>query len=83
MQIGHNPSEHAFHTGHFYSNPSNRMWPILISTGIAPPGTTGPEADDSMPETVGVGFIDVGSGQPGTDRFVAVTACRPADFALA
>lgn len=40
-QVGHNPSEHAFHIGHFYSNPSNRMWPILISTGIAPPGTTG------------------------------------------
>ena len=40
-QVGHNPSEHAFHTGHFYSNPSNRMWSILISTGIAPPGSTG------------------------------------------
>lgn len=23
--IGHNPSEHAWSTGHFYSNPSNRM----------------------------------------------------------
>src|SRR5690242_12567050 len=66
VQIGHNPSEHAWHTGHYYSNPSNRMWPILIKTGIAPAGTTGCEADDSMPGAVGVGFTDVGSGQPGT-----------------
>lgn len=28
----------------------------------------GPEADDSMPTSAGVGFIDVGSGIPGTDR---------------
>lgn len=40
-QVGHNPSEYAHHVGHFYGNPSNRMFPILISTGIAPPGATG------------------------------------------
>lgn len=44
------------------------MWPMLIKTGIAPSGSCGCEADDAMPETVGVGFTDVGSGQPGTDR---------------
>jgi G:T/U-mismatch repair DNA glycosylase len=32
-QIGHNPSEHAWHTGHYYSNPSNRMWRILEGAG--------------------------------------------------
>lgn len=142
-QIGHNPSEHAWHTGHYYSNPSNRMWRILeasgdavvvlllpstfqqllhpllsdhmsqiptaatdndvsqllgalvqvaptadimrhrsrarqnhagnvlccyILAGITPAGVSGPEADDVMPAAVGVGFTDVGSGQPGTDR---------------
>eukprot|EP00878_Enallax_costatus_P024506 GHUV01026156.1.p1 GENE.GHUV01026156.1~~GHUV01026156.1.p1 ORF type:complete len:311 (+),score=70.48 GHUV01026156.1:99-1031(+) len=72
--IGHNPSEHAWHTGHYYSNPSNRMWGTLIKTGIAPAGTTGCEADDSMPEAVGVGFTDVGSGQPGTDSSTFTTA---------
>jgi G:T/U-mismatch repair DNA glycosylase len=33
LQIGHNPSEHAWHTGHYYSNPSNRMWRILEAAG--------------------------------------------------
>lgn len=65
--VGHNPSEHAWRSGHYYSNPSNRMWPILIKTGIAPPGTSGPQADDGMPSAVGVGFCDVGCGTPGTD----------------
>eukprot|EP00775_Hariotina_reticulata_P010204 gene10204-10365_t len=65
--VGHNPSEYAWHTGHVYANPSNRFWPIMISTGIAPPGTTVPEADDTMPTEAGVGFTDVGTGHPGTD----------------
>lgn len=42
------------------------MWRILIKTGLAPPGTTGPEADDDMPANWGVGFCDVGTGHPGT-----------------
>ena len=66
--VGHNPSAHAWQSGHYYSNPSNRLWPILIKTGIAPPGAKGPESDDCMPHEVGVGFSDVGSGTPGTDR---------------
>jgi len=36
--VGHNPSEHAWRTGHYYSNPNNRMWPLLIASGIAPDG---------------------------------------------
>ncbi|KAF6266406.1 hypothetical protein COO60DRAFT_452007 [Scenedesmus sp. NREL 46B-D3] len=66
-QVGHNPSEHAWHTGHYYSNPSNRMWRVLDAAGITPPGVSGPEADDLMPAAMGVGFTDVGGGQPGTD----------------
>lgn len=58
----------AGQTGHYYSNPSNRLWPILITTGIAPPEVRGPEDDDIMPAAAGVGFTDVGSGVPGTDR---------------
>jgi thymine-DNA glycosylase len=57
----------AWRRGHVYAHPSNHMWRILIKTGIAPPGTTGPEADDSLPATWGVGFCDVGTGHPGTD----------------
>ncbi|KXZ56817.1 hypothetical protein GPECTOR_1g736 [Gonium pectorale] len=65
--VGHNPSEHAWQSGHYYSNPSNLMWRILISTGIAPPGTRGAEDDDRLPREAGVGFLDVGCGHPGTD----------------
>ncbi|KAL4858944.1 hypothetical protein ACK3TF_001313 [Chlorella vulgaris] len=55
--VGHNPS-----------NPTNRLWPILRETGIAPPDEiAGAQDDDKMPEVAGVGFTDVGSGYPGTD----------------
>jgi hypothetical protein len=42
---------------------------VTFHAGITPPGMSGPEADDVMPAAVGVGFTDVGSGQPGTDRW--------------
>lgn len=64
--VGHNPSDHAWRTGHYYSNPSNWMWRILIATQIAPPHVTGPQHDDCMASEAGVGFTDVGSGIPGT-----------------
>lgn len=35
LLIGHNPSDHAWHSGHFYSNPTNRMWPLLRKSGCA------------------------------------------------
>ncbi|KAG2499959.1 hypothetical protein HYH03_002244 [Edaphochlamys debaryana] len=65
--VGHNPSAHAWASGHYYSNPSNHMWRILIATGIAPPGTRGAQDDDRLPGAAGVGFLDVGCGHPGTD----------------
>ena len=66
--VGHNPSAHAWSSGHYYSHPGNRMWPILRETGIAPADLVrGCEDDGSMPESCGVGFIDVGVGHPGTD----------------
>jgi hypothetical protein len=127
--IGHNPSDHAWRSGHFYSNPANRMWPLLMrcrpegvarprrgaasrvpaacrrekgvarrslprcisermpshtlpvplrlapllppSTGIAPPEVKGPQDDGLMPGLAGVGFTDIGTGHPGTDRCAA------------
>ncbi|PSC69966.1 uracil-dna glycosylase superfamily [Micractinium conductrix] len=66
--VGHNPSQHAWQSGHFYSNPSNWMWRILRETGIAPPDRIrGAHDDRLMPAVAGVGFTDVGSGTPGTD----------------
>ncbi|KAL3151326.1 hypothetical protein ABBQ38_013161 [Trebouxia sp. C0009 RCD-2024] len=64
--VGHNPSDHAWRSGHYYSNPSNWMWRILVATHIAPAHVTGPQHDGCMPADAGVGFTDVGSGIPGT-----------------
>ena len=55
--VGHNPSEHAWRSGHYYSNPSNRMWKILKETNIAPSSIRGAEDDGKMVDAVGVGFI--------------------------
>jgi hypothetical protein len=35
LLCGHNPSEHAFASGFNYSNPTNRMWPLLTGTFAA------------------------------------------------
>jgi len=65
--LGHNPSEAAWRAGHFYAHGSNKMWPLLRRVGVSPPGTPpGPAADDLLPLTAGVGFLDVGTGFPGT-----------------
>ncbi|KAG1651377.1 hypothetical protein FOA52_006965, partial [Chlamydomonas sp. UWO 241] len=65
--VGHNPSEASWRAGHFYAHPANRMWPILIKTGLAPPGSTGAHDDDRCAAEAGVGFTDLGTGHPGTD----------------
>lgn len=56
--VGHNPSEKAWELGHYYGNPSNRMWKLLSSAGIVPPDFTASD-DDVCPITSGVGFTDV------------------------
>eukprot|EP00752_Nemacystus_decipiens_P005251 g4765.t1 len=63
--IGHNPSEKAWELGHYYGNPSNRMWKLLSAAGIVPPNFTASN-DDDCPITCGVGFTDVGFSIPGT-----------------
>jgi TDG/mug DNA glycosylase family protein len=70
--VGHNPSSHAWASGHFYSNPSNWMWRLLKDQGIAPPSLIrGAEDDGKMPAACGVGFTDIGTGTPGTDSYAA------------
>eukprot|EP00240_Pyramimonas_obovata_P004980 CAMPEP_0118939270 /NCGR_PEP_ID=MMETSP1169-20130426/28434_1 /TAXON_ID=36882 /ORGANISM="Pyramimonas obovata, Strain CCMP722" /LENGTH=407 /DNA_ID=CAMNT_0006883493 /DNA_START=18 /DNA_END=1241 /DNA_ORIENTATION=+ len=63
--IGHNPSQHAWNSGNFYSNPTNRMWKMLRLGGIIPEAWT---VDDNnrIPGELGVGFTDVGP-EPGND----------------
>lgn len=56
--VGHNPSEKAWELGHYYGNPTNKMWKLLSTTGIVPPGFTASN-DDDCPIASGVGFTDV------------------------
>eukprot|EP00903_Cladosiphon_okamuranus_P009101 g8699.t1 len=63
--VGHNPSEKAWELGHYYGNPSNRMWKLLSAAGIVPPNFNASN-DDDCPITCGVGFTDVGFSIPGT-----------------
>lgn len=72
---GHNPSEHAFQSGYFYSNPTNRMWLLLTGTlgpdtslhyeGIAPAGAA-IEHQNRLALEHGVGLSDLGV-EPGND----------------
>lgn len=66
--VGHNPSQQAWQTGHYYAHPSNVMWRILRETGLAPVHLIrGCVDDDLMPDKVGIGFTDLGTGIPGTE----------------
>lgn len=58
--VGHNPSEKAWELGHYYANPSNRMWKLLSAAGIVPPAFAASD-DDDCPISCGVGFTDVAS----------------------
>jgi TDG/mug DNA glycosylase family protein len=63
--IGHNPSEKSWIKGHYYSNPANRMWSLLRTSGIVPIEFT--HNDDSRcPSELGVGFTDLMIGMPET-----------------
>lgn len=65
LLIGHNPSQRAWDDGHYYSNPSNRMWSILRDTKIIPNHFTF-KHDDECPYLLGIGFTDLGFGIPET-----------------
>ncbi|EQC29435.1 hypothetical protein SDRG_12897 [Saprolegnia diclina VS20] len=70
--VGHNPSENAWQSGFSYSNPSNRMWKLLMGDfhgqswpGVLPPDWTMAD-QNAMPHELGVGFSDLGH-EPGND----------------
>jgi hypothetical protein len=81
LELGHNPSEHAFESGFFYSNPTNRMWALLTGAAFgkaATDGAAGPlyegvvphgwplAAQNATPLHVGLGYTDLGV-EPGND----------------
>jgi len=73
LLIGHNPSDHAWKSGFFYSNPSNRMWNLLTGgsmkkqttnskqefVGVLPFGLK-IESQNELPGRFGVGLTDLG-----------------------
>mmetsp|Transcript_19866 Transcript_19866/g.63752 ORF Transcript_19866/g.63752 Transcript_19866/m.63752 type:complete len:325 (-) Transcript_19866:375-1349(-) len=76
LLIGHNPSDHAWASGYFYSNPTNRMWKLLTGQlldkdgagafdGVFPADTP-IEAQNNLPSEFGVGLTDMGL-EPGND----------------
>mmetsp|Transcript_15849 Transcript_15849/g.29008 ORF Transcript_15849/g.29008 Transcript_15849/m.29008 type:complete len:342 (+) Transcript_15849:179-1204(+) len=76
LLVGHNPSDHAWSSGFFYSNPTNRMWRLLTGQGlrkeggdefrgILPHGLR-IEEQNTLPSKFKVGLTDVGL-VPGND----------------
>ncbi len=56
--IGHNPSEHSWESGHYFSQPSNRFWRLLIESGIVEVGIDAIN-DDLLVDKYSMGFTDV------------------------
>lgn len=55
--VGHNPSEHTWASGHYFSNPSNRFWSLLEESGVQ--FSKSPHLDDVLVNHHGFGFCDV------------------------
>ena len=57
LLVGHNPSQHSWDSGHYFSQPSNNFWKLIEESGILEEDV---EAnDDSMLEEMQIGFTDV------------------------
>ena len=56
--VGHNPSFHSWESGHYFSQPSNRFWKLLLQSGLAD-GDINALNDDILLERLGYGFTDV------------------------
>jgi TDG/mug DNA glycosylase family protein len=56
--VGHNPSAAAWSAGHYYANPSNRMWSLLGGAGIIPADFSALD-DGRCPAMCGIGFTDL------------------------
>jgi TDG/mug DNA glycosylase family protein len=68
--VGHNPSDQSYTKGHFYANPSNRMWHLLTKSSVVPTHFTAHD-DDICPQQCGIGFTDLicGVSETKSNRF--------------
>mmetsp|Transcript_23253 Transcript_23253/g.72926 ORF Transcript_23253/g.72926 Transcript_23253/m.72926 type:complete len:311 (-) Transcript_23253:272-1204(-) len=62
LLVGHNPSDHAWQSGVFYSNPSNNFWRLMRQSGALPaawrPHDTPLQLNNAMPGEQGLGITD-------------------------
>ncbi len=56
--VGHNPSEHSWESGHYFSQPSNRFWKLMDESGLSK-GCIGSKNDDDLLSELRYGFTDV------------------------
>jgi len=56
--IGHNPSEHSWESGHYFSQPSNRFWKLLVDSGVVDDDIEVIN-DDLLVTKYSMGFTDV------------------------
>lgn len=59
--VGHNPSSYSWNCGHYYANPSNYMWKLLVNSNLVPSHFTA-QNDYQCPHNCGIGFADLAVG---------------------
>lgn len=64
--VGHNPSQKSWSKGHYYANPSNRMWPLLRKAQLIPSHYRC-DQDSLCPFYWKIGFTDLIIGISETD----------------
>jgi TDG/mug DNA glycosylase family protein len=57
LLVGHNPSEHSWDSGHYFSQPSNNFWKLITESGLLEEDVNA--NDDEMLEKMQIGFTDV------------------------
>jgi hypothetical protein len=67
LLVGHNPSEASWKSGHYYSNPSNRMWPLLRHSKLIPSSFLSSSYDTLCPSHCHIGFTDLMIGRSVTE----------------
>jgi hypothetical protein len=64
--VGHNPSHESWTKGHYYANPSNRMWSLLRKAQLVPSNYLC-SSDSLCPLNCRIGFTDLLIKVPETD----------------
>ena len=55
--VGHNPSQHSWESGHYFSQPTNSFWRLIKEAGLC--SIEIGLNDDYMVRNLSIGFTDV------------------------